>query len=123
MNRLAAQHGPAITKAIVEGAKLGDAQCRQLFFKYIAPKSKLNPEPGELATPQNAAEAAAAIATMTSSIVGGTLDLDTAQAAIAGLQAFVSARNVADLEQQAIEMREEIARLRAETETMKARTS
>jgi hypothetical protein len=59
------------------------------------------------------AEAAERLAGITASIVDGSLDLDTAQAAVAALQAFISARNASELEAEVASLREQVARLTA----------
>jgi hypothetical protein len=122
VNRLASAAGPTIVRKIIAAAKQGDPFLQSLYVRYLLPKSRLNPEPGELPVPKTAAEAAVSIAGIVSSIAEGTIDLDTASAMIGGLQAFLAAFNVAETERRAEEGREEIARLKEEIAQLVATT-
>jgi hypothetical protein len=110
MNKLATKEGPAILKSIVEKAKT-EPFYASLFIRYIAPKAKVNPEPIELPVPTTAAEAASLIADLTAKIAEGSLDIEVGTALVEGLQAFISARNVSQLEQEVEALRETVVRL------------
>jgi hypothetical protein len=120
IHKIAGEAGPAIVRKIIEGAKGGDPFLQSLYARHLLPRTKLNPEPETIEQPKTAAEAAQRIAGIVASIANGTLDLDTAQAMIAGLQVFVNAFNVAETERRAEEGREEIARLKTELAEMMA---
>jgi hypothetical protein len=118
VNRLASAAGPSIVKDIINRAKRGDPFLQSLFVRHLLPRSRLNPEPDEVEKPKTAREAAERLAEIYATIASGALDFDTAATMISALQAFITGFKVAELEQRAIEMREEIARLRAEAEEM-----
>jgi hypothetical protein len=118
VHKLAGAAGPAIVKDIITRAKAGDPFLQSLFVRYLLPRSRLNPEPEGIEKPKTAAEAAASIASIVASIADGSLDLDTAQAMIGGLQVYVTAFNVAEIERRAEEGRTEIAQLKVELEAM-----
>jgi HAMP domain-containing protein len=111
VHRLAGKAGPAIVRSIIEKARAGDPFYASLFIRYLLPKSKLNPEPVEIAKPATAEEAVERIAEITKKIAAGTLDIDTAQALLQGLQAFISAHSTIQLEGEVQALRGEVARL------------
>jgi hypothetical protein len=121
MREVAEANGPAVFKRIAAEARGGDVATMKVFMHYLVPRTRVNPEPLETPAPKTTSEAAEQISALAAKIVGGALDLDTAQAAIAALNAFVQARNVSELERQGEEDRVEIARLRAELAEMVAR--
>lgn len=66
-----------IVRAVIQGAKLGDVECRRLYLKYLLP-----PLPRVIATPvdlplaQSAAEAQEQIAMLTTMAARGDLDIE-----------------------------------------------
>jgi hypothetical protein len=76
-------------------------------------------EPVETRAPTTAAEAVVALAEIYAKVADGTIDFEAVQALTAPLQMFISATNVARLEQEVAEAREIIARLQAEVERMR----
>jgi hypothetical protein len=65
-----------IVKAIIEGAKAGDVECRRLYLKYLLPLPKVISTPVSLPAAQSAAEAQEQIAQLTVMAARGDLDLD-----------------------------------------------
>jgi hypothetical protein len=112
LDRLATKEGPAILRQIIQAAKLGDPMSRRLFVQHLLPKFKFVPVAVDLPSPTTAKEAADRIAALVSATAQGALDLDSAQALITGLQAFIAAFSASALEAEVASMREEIARLR-----------
>ena len=66
----------AIVSSIIEGAKLGDVECRRLYLKYLLPMPRLIATPVELPAAQSAAEAQEQIAQLTVMAARGDLDLN-----------------------------------------------
>jgi hypothetical protein len=65
-----------IVRAIIEGAKLGDVECRRLYLKYLLPMPRMISTPVELPLAQSASEAQEQIARLTVMAARGDLDLD-----------------------------------------------
>jgi hypothetical protein len=68
-----------IVKAIIEGAKLGDVECRRLYLKYLLPLPRVIATPVSLPVAQSAGEAQEQIAQLTVMAARGDLDLDALQ--------------------------------------------
>jgi hypothetical protein len=65
-----------IVKAVIEGAKLGDVECRRLYLKYLLPLPRVISTPVDLPPAQSAAEAQEQIAQLTVMAARGDLDID-----------------------------------------------
>jgi hypothetical protein len=65
-----------IVKAIIEGARLGDVECRRLYLKYLLPLPRVISTPISLPAAQSAAEAQEQIAQLTVMAARGDLDMD-----------------------------------------------
>jgi hypothetical protein len=65
-----------IIGAVVEGAKLGDVECRRLFLKYIYPLPRVIATPVDLPLAQSAAEAQEQIAQLTVMAARGDFDIE-----------------------------------------------
>jgi hypothetical protein len=68
-----------IVKAIIEGAKLGDVECRRLYLKHLLPLPRVNTTPVNLPIAQSSAECQEQIAQLTVMAARGDLDLDALQ--------------------------------------------
>jgi hypothetical protein len=119
MRKIASKNGPAVFRDIAKRAKLGDPFCQRLFMHYFAPRSKLNPATFELPKPTTASEAAGHAAEITAMIAKGEIDYDAAQATLSGLQTFIAAVNVVELERRAEAGLQDIATLKAELDEMR----
>jgi hypothetical protein len=65
-----------IVRAIIEGAKLGDVECRRLYLKYLLPMPRVISTPVDLPAAQSAGEAQEQIAQLTVMAARGDLDID-----------------------------------------------
>jgi len=65
-----------IVRAVIEGAKLGDVECRRLYLKYLLPMPRVISTPVDLPMAQSAAEAQEQIAQLTVMAARGDLDID-----------------------------------------------
>jgi hypothetical protein len=65
-----------IVKAVIEGAKLSDVECRRLYLKYLLPLPRVISTPVDLPPAQSAAEAQEQIAQLTVMAARGDLDID-----------------------------------------------
>jgi hypothetical protein len=65
-----------IVKAVTEGAKLGDVECRRLYLKYLLHLPRLVATPVDLPLAQSANEAQEQIARLTTMAARGDFDLD-----------------------------------------------
>jgi hypothetical protein len=81
-----------IVKAVIEGAKLGDVECRRLFLKYLLPLPRVIATPVDLPLAQSAAEAQEQIARLTSMAARGDLDLDALQVLTRSLTLSIDTR-------------------------------
>jgi hypothetical protein len=81
-----------IVKAIIEGAKLGDIECRRLYLKYLLPMPKLIATPVDLPLAQSANEAQEQISRLTSMAARGDLDLDALQVLTRSLTLSIDTR-------------------------------
>jgi hypothetical protein len=111
MNRLAVMEGPDIVARVIEQANLGDPQCRALFFKHIAPKSRLIDGAHDLPPMTTIEGASERIAAINAKLEKGELGVDEAQALIGGAQAYVEARRSVQLEAEVEQLRETVQRL------------
>jgi hypothetical protein len=114
--RLATKEGPEIVKKIAENAKSGDAHAQRLFMQYLYPRSKLVDDPVERPPPSTTEDAVGRIADIVARMEQGLVDLDEGTALVAGLQAYISGRSVAELEAEVLGLRETVARLQARVE-------
>ena len=73
---MAEKYAVEIVKAVIEGAKLGDVECRRLFLKYLLPLPRVISTPVDLPPAQSAAEAQEQIAQLTVMAARGDLDID-----------------------------------------------
>jgi hypothetical protein len=65
-----------IVKAVIEGARLGDVECRRLYLKHLLPLPRVISTPVELPLAQSASEAQEQIAMLTTMAARGDLDID-----------------------------------------------
>ena len=65
-----------IVKAVIEGAKLGDVECRRLYLKYLLPLPRVISTPVDLPVAQSAGEAQEQIAHVTVMAARGDLDIE-----------------------------------------------
>jgi hypothetical protein len=65
-----------IVKAVIEGAKAGDVECRRLYLKYLLQLPRVISTPVDLPAAQSAAEAQEQIAQLTVMAARGDLDID-----------------------------------------------
>jgi hypothetical protein len=81
-----------IVRAVIEGAKLGDIECRRLYLKYLLPLPRVISTPVDLPLAQSAAEAQEQIARLTSMAARGDLDLEALQVLTRSLTLSIDTR-------------------------------
>jgi hypothetical protein len=69
----------AIVKAVIDGAKSGDVECRRLYLKYLLVLPRVISTPVDMPVAQCAAEAQLQISQLTAMAARGDLDLDALQ--------------------------------------------
>jgi hypothetical protein len=112
-----------IAEKLVTAAKEGQAWAVTLALKSMLPtRANRVTSPVDREPVTSVEEAAQRVAEIVARMERGEIDLDEGAALIAGLQAFMGVRSVAQLEAEAVEMRQEIAELKAAVETMSGRT-
>jgi hypothetical protein len=111
VNNLAAKEGPGIVKAVIEAAKLGDPQCRILFFRYCLPRVRFVDTPVERPPLATIDEAAARIAEVATRLERGEIGVEEGAALVEVHKAFVESRRTAQLEVEVGELRDTVARL------------
>jgi hypothetical protein len=89
---MAEKDAVAIVASIIEGAKLGDVECRRLYLKYLLPMPKLIATPVDLPLAQSAHEAQEQIARLTTMAARGDLDLDALQVLTRSLMLSIDTR-------------------------------
>jgi hypothetical protein len=108
-----------IAEVLVREAKAGQHWAVKAALGPMLPgRSRKVSGPVERQPVATVEDAAERIAEALAKMEAGALDLDEGATLISGLQAFMRARSIAELEREAVEMRQEIIELRAMVEEM-----
>jgi hypothetical protein len=111
-----------IAETLVAKANAGEPWAVTLVLRNMLPaRSRIVSSPIDRQPVASVEEAASRIADIVARMEAGSLDLDEGASLVAALQGYMGARSIAELEREAVEMRQQIAELQAVVAQMTGR--